>query len=408
MVDVVDIERYLRSATRGLWGRKRREVREELAAHIEERTVAFRLAGLSEEDAVERSLREMGEPGEVSEGMTRIYTLPTLFGSGTLLAAVCAVAVIAFSDSSAQSLPMDYRWPAEICLEASAQALPPKCKTDEPWLSAQELKENLEPLGVGVTKEKDSVTLAFPNAQPVRLTPPNINPEEYGSSLDTLNPTVQSEQLRKDYYPLTTIINEIASQAGVPVKLEGWENLTLQVGEVAFQLGTEAQPLREEKTYLFALLFWPLTNQPSFPKFFSQIGLIYTAWEDRDDSSKYGFESRHLEVGAEEGERYFLAAWLEPTPDDVAQLGRTTDNATLWYDIARGNADGTIDLRIPDNVTFVEKVDEQPALNTAVLIRFTDTFIPYSVATEREGYKVTGLGYDIVSPTQVHAVEEAR
>ncbi len=395
----VKVERYLRRATRGLWGRKREEVREELEAHIQERVVAHRITGLSEESAVERTLSEMGEPKEVREGMTRIYTLPTLLGSGAFFTAVCAVIAVTFSDGLAQSLPLDYRWPAEICLEASAQSLPEKCKTDVPWLSVRELEENLEPLGVSVAEQEGGVTLTFPNAQPVRLPPLDINPADYyNPSGDTLNSLVRSEQLRKGYYPLYEILFEIASQADVPVKLSGWEAPELQVGNTAFQLGTEARALKGD-LFRFGLLFWPLVEQPSFPEFLESVELIYTAWDDGDGSSKYDFGSQRFEVGAEEDTYgYFLAAWLEPTPGDTI----------LWYDAVRANGDGVIDLRIPDNVTFVDQVDEQPALNTAVLVRLEHTFTTYDVATEREGYEVAGLAYDIVSPAQIRAAEEAQ
>lgn len=74
------IERYLHGAVRGLWGRKRGEVREELQAHIQVRLAAHRLAGLSETAAVERTLRELGGFEEVNADMNRLYALPPLFG----------------------------------------------------------------------------------------------------------------------------------------------------------------------------------------------------------------------------------------------------------------------------------------------------------------------------------------
>ena len=233
-----EVERYLERATWGLWGRKRREVREELESHLFERITAHRIAGVSEEDAIERVLRELGEPEEVSAGMMKLYTAPWMAGSGVLLAAICTLAVITFSDSLAQSLPVDYRWPAEVCLEASAQALPEKCRTDVPWLGVAELRENLEPLGVSVREEEDTVTLSFPDAQPVELSSLDFNPADYGSSPETLNIMLRSEQLQRGYYPLFEIVNAVANQADVPVKLSGWDNPRLRVGETTFQLGT--------------------------------------------------------------------------------------------------------------------------------------------------------------------------
>ena len=47
-------------------------------------------------------------------------------------------------------------------------------------------------------------------------------------------------------------------------------------------------------------------------------------------------------------------AWLEPVLGDPI----------LWYDIAQANVDGTVNLHFPDEVMFVTKVYEKPALNT--------------------------------------------
>ena len=98
-------------------------------------------------------------------------------------------------------------------------------------------------------------------------------------------------------------------------------------------------------------------------------------------------------------------AFVEPTEDDVAWLERTTNNTTLWYDLAPANADGTVNLRLPEDVTFVEEVDKQPALGTAVLIRLTDTFVSYKVATEQGESEIAGLAYEIVPPSQISALE---
>ncbi len=385
-----DVEQYLKRATRGLWGRRRREVREELEAHISERITVHRIAGLSEKNAVERTLSEIGKPEEVNVGMAKIYTVPWVAGSGVFLATICTVAVIALSDSLAQSLPMDYRWPAEICLEASERTLPEKCKTDEPWLSTAEIRESLEPLGVAVAEQEDALVLTFPGAQPVRLTPPDIDPANYGLSEETLSTLVERERLREDYYPLFTLINEIASQAEVPVKLEGWNNPVLQVGNTTFQLGTPEQPL-QTNVFHAGILTAFILNQPTFPNFIDAVEQVHIAWDEGNERPTYRFEQQRLEVSAGEGDRYLLMAWLEPVLGDPI----------LWYDIAQANADGTVNLRFPDEVMFVTKVYEKPALNTGVLVRFTDTFVPQEVAAERRWDEVMGLDYTIIPPQKI-------
>jgi biotin synthase-related radical SAM superfamily protein len=80
------IEGYLKKSTRGLWGRKCAEVREELSVHIEGRVNAHLIAGLSESEAVEKTLVELGRPANVSNGMARVYTLPTMASSGVMFA----------------------------------------------------------------------------------------------------------------------------------------------------------------------------------------------------------------------------------------------------------------------------------------------------------------------------------
>lgn len=77
-------ERYLRAATRGLWGRARRDLRTELAGHLNERVAEFRLGGLSLEEAECRTLRELGTPERVSGGMLGVHTVPALGKAGAL------------------------------------------------------------------------------------------------------------------------------------------------------------------------------------------------------------------------------------------------------------------------------------------------------------------------------------
>ncbi len=147
-------ETYLRQATRGLWGRKQREVKEELEGHLHERVMAHRIAGLRETDAVERALVELGSPQEVNAGMTRLYTLPTVVGSGAALAALSVLVVALLPNGAAQALPGTPYFPSAECVEAlDAGAdgfLSGNCiETDDAlWLDQQALKRVLEPQGV--------------------------------------------------------------------------------------------------------------------------------------------------------------------------------------------------------------------------------------------------------------------
>jgi hypothetical protein len=108
-------ERYLRQATRGLWGRKRLEVREELSAHLCERIKAHHLGDLSESDAIEKALAELGAPQHVSVGMAQLYTLPAVMGSSLALLALCLVVVALWPRGVAQTLTGTSYFPSLEC-----------------------------------------------------------------------------------------------------------------------------------------------------------------------------------------------------------------------------------------------------------------------------------------------------
>lgn len=144
-------ERYLTAATRGLWGRRRREIREELEAHLCERVLAHRIGGMTE--AVELALAELGSPQEVNAGMIQLYTLPTVVGSGALALAAASLSVALLTASAAPALPGTFYWPSPECvqaLEATSARQPSQCFAIHGtfWVNQHSLQQALEPQGV--------------------------------------------------------------------------------------------------------------------------------------------------------------------------------------------------------------------------------------------------------------------
>ncbi len=80
-----ELRRYLRRATRGLWGKSHTVVWAELEGHIRMRAAELQITGLSEEAAILRALSELGSPSLVSHGMAHVYILPKALP----LAAMC-------------------------------------------------------------------------------------------------------------------------------------------------------------------------------------------------------------------------------------------------------------------------------------------------------------------------------
>jgi hypothetical protein len=70
------LEKYLKNATRGLWGKRKLEVREELESHILEKAHKHELLGLAREDAISKSMQELGNARVINHKMTEVYMLP--------------------------------------------------------------------------------------------------------------------------------------------------------------------------------------------------------------------------------------------------------------------------------------------------------------------------------------------
>jgi hypothetical protein len=118
-------EQYLRSATRGLWGRAKRELRQELQGHLQVRIQEWRLGGLTEAEAERQTLRELGAPEEVRTGMLGVYTLPAL-GKGGLASLLTASLLISIlpqgqAQSAASSLGRPSKGPPVIWISPSCK-----------------------------------------------------------------------------------------------------------------------------------------------------------------------------------------------------------------------------------------------------------------------------------------------
>lgn len=97
-----EIERYLRRATRGLWGRERRALRAELLGHIQQWVRELRVGGLDQAEAERLTLRELGAPAQVARGMAGVYALPVLTRTGLALAASATLLLGALPQGLAQ------------------------------------------------------------------------------------------------------------------------------------------------------------------------------------------------------------------------------------------------------------------------------------------------------------------
>jgi hypothetical protein len=76
-----ELENFLKTATRGLWGKRKLEIQEELEAHVLERARKHELSGLNRENAILKTLEELRNPRAISCKMTEVHTMPKLLRS---------------------------------------------------------------------------------------------------------------------------------------------------------------------------------------------------------------------------------------------------------------------------------------------------------------------------------------
>jgi hypothetical protein len=260
------IETYLQKSTRGLWGKKRDEVREELSSHIQGRVHAHLVGGLCESDAVEKTLTELGHPTHVSAGMARLYTLPVVAGSGMVLAMCSALVVVMLSGSTAQTLQMFDVFPTEECLESARIDLSYPCKGGG-WTNIESLKEVLEPQGVKFKQTENFWAITFPEGEPLVLNTDSV----VWSFFNEVSDEPITLKTRPDHILIRDFISALHLSM-LPVKIKGWEKPIITVGNTSFDIDLVTfapetnydEPLYTSKDFYSEPIYWEIFN--SLPK----------------------------------------------------------------------------------------------------------------------------------------------
>ena len=99
---MTDLEKFLRQASRGLWGRERQTLRRELESHIRQRANRYEVAGSSEIEAINLAISDLGEAREINSGMKGVYSVPTTIRAGVLTAALATFVFMGVQLSTAQ------------------------------------------------------------------------------------------------------------------------------------------------------------------------------------------------------------------------------------------------------------------------------------------------------------------
>lgn len=133
------LKRYLKQATRGLPRKQRNDLWQELEMDIQERVQLHRAFGMTEEEALKKTLASLGQPSAIQKGMHQVYTLPrvtrittlTLMAGLVLLPGMRAVASVVANGQTKNTYLMV---PFEQLVE-SLQAQEVQVQTDDNQLS---------------------------------------------------------------------------------------------------------------------------------------------------------------------------------------------------------------------------------------------------------------------------------
>ncbi len=245
------LNKYLQQATKGLWGKKKLEIHEELTAHILERAYKHEISGIPHETAVIRAIEELGDPKTIRTGMIGVHTMPNVFKISGVLTVIAAGAIAMLSVSSAQIIGTT-RMPIAECADTnlpyvtlqvpnSTTEFKFSCSSNLLWLNCESLCKILEPLKVEFVEGKrlepwmpkaQRWLLNFPEGGSIYL--------EQKQEINVVGPDWES--IKVSYLPGLIQSQDFVEglvKLNVPFTMSGWNNPTVRVGKLRFQIGSD-------------------------------------------------------------------------------------------------------------------------------------------------------------------------
>ena len=249
-----DLERYLKRATLGLWGSQKRSVHAELSGNIREAMLEYQLQGCSVQESLEAALRDFGNPNKLALQLTEVHTMPMLHK--TALLAGVATAALLIAVSSAAPLEISRIAPLPDCRTVNPEAVVNaafNCSFEGTWIRLADLRREVEASGGAITLENnrlairfagDAAAVTFSVANPAPLTPAPGGMPEY-----VIHSFLSFERGGDTFISLGKIIHHIAEQSRLPIRLSGWLNPVLRVGDTKIELGTATAPFTANSLY---------------------------------------------------------------------------------------------------------------------------------------------------------------
>ncbi|MCD0158447.1 MULTISPECIES: permease prefix domain 1-containing protein [unclassified Deinococcus] len=248
-------DQFIRHATRGLWGTRKRDAALELRGAIEDKIYRHQLCGLSAADAERAALRDLGSPHAIARDLSRVHTAPAAIRATLLLGVAGLLSLQAVAQVSAvQSTFLPQDTDPQICAVRTGQTVagqnPVAQRLLEQAGGVEGLREQCRTGAFAVYGPLLSVTDLLAALKSARV-PVNAYA---GPRVLTLNGGVtgtvpqvsfQIETMNgQQYLPsmfLTTFLTSVTSQ---PFSFTGLTNPVLTIGAARIPIGTAQAPVR--------------------------------------------------------------------------------------------------------------------------------------------------------------------
>jgi hypothetical protein len=278
---MTDLEKFLRQASRGLWGRERQTVRRELESHIRHRANRYEVSGSSEQDAIKLAIADLGEAREINSGMKGVYSVPTTIRAGVLTAALATFVFMGVQLSTAQ-VTGTYQFPTPDCIEKNQATYTIvdqeyRCNygNGEFYVSIQSVQMVLEPLGVIFKKLTDrEIIIRFPEGESVTM-PTHLGDWQAADKSNKLHDL----PIINGYIYASTFIEKLFS-THLRASIEGWDNPKITVGKTSFRLGTDSQIVNAGSAYgglISRMLRNTMMDFGTWPSFGTDVKLVEPA-----------------------------------------------------------------------------------------------------------------------------------
>jgi hypothetical protein len=341
----MNLETYLKQATRGIWGKRKQDAILELRGNIEARIWTLEHQGKTQAEALEIALQELGDARAVNAGMTQVHTMPNVTRNILLAGLISSVAAVGWTSSTAQIQTVTPSI-AGVCCELTEGIQNPK------FLSLNDLKTRFAQANVSIEETMQAPESAEeywsgwpdPNAQQTRTLKLHFPEMSEGETVSvqaiprqSVNQDGQNPQFTagEDVFISPKSLVDQLRVAHLPMFLQGWHNPTFRIGQTSVMIGSKEHPVIAANWYSNTV------TESLGPQMDSLSNAIF-AWNQHSGR----FQGRHIysmRVDALPGTVYAIFTPME-SPGELSITSGSNQAERDWieYSLARVDDRGVL------------------------------------------------------------------